>query len=106
MDNFFDFPNVLNKKGLNEFLDNLSPLQKVELRCEQFLNLKIFDEIDELAKLSCQLVKNRKGQILQARDLRFSLFIKKPKSFPNINFFNKAIFKKKKKIKNFSKKIK
>jgi hypothetical protein len=101
----YSFPsNVLSKKGLTNFLMTFFPNQRVDLRCEQFLNLKVLEVLDKITALGCQFTKQRKGEILQEKDFRL-LYYQNKKVIPKLNFFSRNLFKQKKKKKKKKKKL-
>ncbi|AFP65387.1 hypothetical protein CMESO_214 (nucleomorph) [Chroomonas mesostigmatica CCMP1168] len=99
MEKIDSFTNVLSRKGINNFLSDLSPVQKLELRTEQFINLTILNFMDEAIELACEITNHRRGKIMQSKDFRFSVHQQSPSIFPNLDFFDSKILKKTKKKK-------
>nr|UXY87267.1 transcription initiation factor TFIID subunit [Cryptomonas sp.] len=80
--------NILCKKNLIDFLRHLFPLVNIDLRCEQFLNIKIIKLLKETVELACIAARHRNGQILQEKDIRFVFSQKKKDIFPKLNFLS------------------
>lgn len=96
MKQFANFSNILFRKGLNEYLSTMFPTVKIEKRTEQFLNLLLLNYLEKLVKNCALLIRHRGGKIIQRKDINFFIYLQKGGNFPNLKFFDKKIFKKKK----------
>ncbi|ABW97949.1 hypothetical protein HAN_1g109 (nucleomorph) [Hemiselmis andersenii] len=96
MKSFSTFPNILLKKGVNEYLSNLFPDVKIEKRAYQFLNLMLNNFLNKIIQTCSIFIHHRNGEIFQIKDFLFFIFWSKKKNIPNLKFFDKKILKKKK----------
>ena len=97
--------NIISRKNLINFLRIFFPYIHFDLRCEQFINIKIIKEFTDIIEYACIATKYRGGKILQSKDIRVFFLQKKQEIFPKLNFLNKYSYKSKKKIKNSKNKI-
>lgn len=81
--------NIICRRNLLNFLRIFFPYIHIDLRCEQFINIKILNLFTDLVESACIAVKHRKGQILQSKDIRFVFLQKKKDIFPKLNFLNR-----------------
>ncbi len=105
MHSYISNSNIICRKNLLNFLRIFFPYIHIDLRCEQFINIKILSLFTDLVESACIAVKHRKGQILQSKDIRFVFLQKKIDIFPKLNFLNTNSGKVKKKNKNHKKNI-
>nr|UXY87759.1 transcription initiation factor TFIID subunit [Cryptomonas curvata] len=97
--------NIISRKNLINFLRLFFPYIHLDLRCEQFINIKILKEFTDIIEYACIAANYRGGKILQSKDIRFVFLQEKQEIFPKLNFLNKYSYKIKKKTKNFKNKI-
>ena len=97
--------NIICRRNLLNFLRIFFPYIHIDLRCEQFINIKMLSLFTDLVESACIAVKHRKGQILQSKDIRFVFLQKEKDIFPKLNFLNRNNNKLKSKLKKQKKKL-
>lgn len=96
---------ILCRKGIAIYLSNSPPVQKMELRVEQFLECKILNFMKRYVELICEIVKHRKGNIIKSKDFKFLFYQNNLTKISNLNFLNPKMAKIKKTSKVKKKKI-
>ncbi|AEA38891.1 hypothetical protein CPARA_2gp233 (nucleomorph) [Cryptomonas paramecium] len=88
-------PNILSKKKLLFFIKSYFPRFSLDLRSEQFINMKAIDLLNKLCKKICMYIIHRKGRVFQSDDIRF-FFLQNKKNliFPKLNLLSKKKLKK------------
>jgi hypothetical protein len=82
--------NIICKRHILNFLRIFFPYIHIDLRCEQFINIRILKIFKNILRVACIGARHRNGQILQSKDVRFVFLQRKKDIFPKINFFNKC----------------
>lgn len=93
MNGYFFHSNFINKKNFLTFIRTLFPFLNLDLRSEQYVNIEILKIFRQILNLACEVTLFRNGNILQSKDVRFSLFV-----YKKINFSKPSFLIKKKKI--------
>mmetsp|Transcript_525 Transcript_525/g.1234 ORF Transcript_525/g.1234 Transcript_525/m.1234 type:complete len:105 (+) Transcript_525:3133-3447(+) len=88
--------NLIIKKQLNHFLSKKIKSIEIEPRVEEFLNAYIFIFVKKIIEEGCILAKIRKGRILQAKDMKFSIFKSLKESSGGVPFRKRTRWLKKK----------